>query len=377
MQIKTITTVTGANEIDFGNDDSQSTAHFYWFKNLSDSTLYVSAKPNPVAGADNVAELAAKSAASVETDEDKVYVLGAGKVEIHRTNSKFCPFELPSNSSGGGGSSITVDSELSEMSSNPLENKAIAKVIKDINADLKIHGSLIETLLDDTDRISNPNLLINPDFKINQRAISGTIKPVTSPETGDMHTYFVDRWGIDSGTVTINSDGTLTLNGTMSQILENAVGSDVTASVSAGAAAYDNATKTFTVTGNGDIISWAKLEVGTTATPFVAPNITEEQLKCQRYYLGLNSYIRYPMTRRASNDIDFIIPVNAMFRLKPTIIGDPIVYATNNTIAQSGFTFSIVSHGINAIAIRASKTSHGLTSAYLEMTNGVGLSAEI
>lgn len=103
MQIKTIITAAGTNEIDFGNNDSQSTAHFYWFKNLGDSTLYVSANPNPVAGEDNVAELPAKGAASVETDEGKVYVLGAGRVEIHRTNSKFCPFELPSTGSGGGG----------------------------------------------------------------------------------------------------------------------------------------------------------------------------------------------------------------------------------------------------------------------------------
>ena len=106
MQIKTISTVAGVNEIDFGNDSSQSTAHFYWFKNLGNSTLYVSAKPNPVAGEDNVAELSVKGAASIETDEGKVYVLGSGKVEIHRTNSKFCPFELPSTGSGGGG---TVD----------------------------------------------------------------------------------------------------------------------------------------------------------------------------------------------------------------------------------------------------------------------------
>lgn len=108
MQIKTITTAAGVNEIDFGNDDSQTTAHFYWFKNLSDSTLYVSAMPTPVAGEDNVAELSAKGAASVETDEGKVYVLGAGKVEVHRTNSKFCPFELPSSGSGGSGSSSQI-----------------------------------------------------------------------------------------------------------------------------------------------------------------------------------------------------------------------------------------------------------------------------
>lgn len=137
MQIKTITTVAGVNEIDFGNDDSQTTAHYYWFKNLSNSTLYVSAMPDPVAGEDNVAELSAKSAASVETDEGKVYVLGAGKVEIHRTNSKFCPFELPSTGSGGGGSgSITVDSELSETSENPLQNKATTAAINEVKSDL-------------------------------------------------------------------------------------------------------------------------------------------------------------------------------------------------------------------------------------------------
>ena len=106
MQVKTITTAAGVNEIDFGNDGSQSTAHFYWLKNLGDSILYVSANPNPIAEKDDVAELPAKGAVSVETDEGKVYVLGAGKVEIHRTNSKFCPFDWQSSGSGGGG---TID----------------------------------------------------------------------------------------------------------------------------------------------------------------------------------------------------------------------------------------------------------------------------
>ena len=106
MQVKTITTAAGVNEIDFGNDNSQSTAHFYWLKNLGDSTLYVSANPNPIAEKDDVAELPAKGAVSVETDEGKIYVLGAGKVEIHRTNSKFCPFDWQSSGSGGGG---TID----------------------------------------------------------------------------------------------------------------------------------------------------------------------------------------------------------------------------------------------------------------------------
>ena len=144
----------------------------------------------------------------------------------------------------------------------------------------KLHDDEIMT----QNKISNPNLLINPDFKINQRLKSGTIIPNKNADGEDIHTYFVDRWGIDSGSVTINADGTLTLNGTISQILENSVGTNVTASVSAGTVAYDDSTKIFTVTGNGDVISWAKLERGDAATAFVPPEVSTELLKCMRYY---------------------------------------------------------------------------------------------
>ena len=124
--------------------------------------------------------------------------------------------------------------------------------------------------------VSNPNLLINPDFSINQRGISGTFS-----DTGK---YFVDRWRLVSGTVTVNSDGTLTLNGSICQPLENAVGANVTANVSAGTAVYDDTTQIFTITGNGDVISWAKLEYGNAATAFIPPDPATEMMKCKRYY---------------------------------------------------------------------------------------------
>ena len=140
----------------------------------------------------------------------------------------------------------------------------------------KLHDKDIATM----GNISNPNLLINPDFKINQRGISGTFS-----DTGK---YFVDRWRLVSGTVTVNSDGTLTLNGSICQPLENAVGLNVTASVSAGTAVYDDTAKTFTITGNGDVISWAKLEIGCAATAFTPPDPATELLKCRRYYRTLD-----------------------------------------------------------------------------------------
>mgnify|MGYP006381865167 CR=1 FL=1 len=71
--------------------------------------------------------------------------------------------------------------------------------------------------------ICNPNLLHNWYFgnPINQRKVSGTIS-----DAG----YFLDRWKLTSGSVTINTDS-ITLNGTMIQILENSVGDDVVATV--------------------------------------------------------------------------------------------------------------------------------------------------
>ena len=156
-----------------------------------------------------------------------------------------------------------------------------------------------------------PNLLINPDFKINQRGKSGTIIPNKNADGKDIHTYFVDRWGIDSGSVTINADGTLTLNGTISQILENPVGTNVTADVSAGSAAYDNTTQTFTITGNGDVISWAKLEYGSIATPFITPDPVEELRKCQRYYRVITNTIIQPYVYH-TNLLAYFIPINDM-----------------------------------------------------------------
>ena len=171
----------------------------------------------------------------------------------------------------------------------------------------KIKQKLDEGL---TDKAA-PNLLINPNFKINQRGKSGTIIPNKNADGEDIHTYFVDRWGIDSGSVTINADGTLTLNGTMSQILENAVGTNVTADVSAGSAAYDNTTQTFTITGNGDVISWAKLEYGSITTPFIIPDPVEELRKCQRYYRVITNTMIQPYIYY-TNLLSYYIPIKDM-----------------------------------------------------------------
>lgn len=136
--------------------------------------------------------------------------------------------------------------------------------------------------------VSNPNLLINPDFKINQRGLTGwTVAydgdvPITATQI-----YIFDRWRIMNGKINI-TNGIITLNGTIIQVLENGIGTNFTATVNisggTASASYDDSTKTFTIIGTGAVLNWAKLEYGNAATVFIPPDPATELMKCMRYY---------------------------------------------------------------------------------------------
>lgn len=156
--------------------------------------------------------------------------------------------------------------------------------------------------------ISNPNLLINPDFKINQRgATSGSA--ITQSQG-----YIVDRWRIMDGDYSVNTNS-ITLNGTLVQTLEHSIGSDFTASVftSSGTAtaAYDDSTREFTIVSSGAVITGAKLETGSDATPFVTPDPVEELRKCQRYYRIITNTIIQPYLYH-TNLLSYFIPIKDM-----------------------------------------------------------------
>lgn len=158
-------------------------------------------------------------------------------------------------------------------------------------------------------KISNPNLLINPDFKINQRgATSGS--SITQSQG-----YIVDRWRIMDGDYIVNADS-ITLAGTLVQTLEHSVGSDFTASVftSSGTATatYDDSTRKFTIVSSGAaVITGAKLEIGSVATPFVTPDPVEELRKCQRYYRVITNTIIRPYIYY-TNLLSYFIPIKDM-----------------------------------------------------------------
>lgn len=177
----------------------------------------------------------------------------------------------------------------------------------------------------------NPNLLDNWYFTypVNQRNVSGTIDTVG---------YFLDRWKLVSGSVTIGSNG-ITLNGTIVQILETAVGTDVTASALTTEgivnASYDSSSKTFSLHGTGQTFVAAKLELGDRQTLAhqnaggnwvlnEIPNQAEELAKCQRFFYAFDfsdwssvgMYYGYGINDSMIDLYNLVFPVT--MRVKPS-----------------------------------------------------------
>ena len=193
---------------------------------------------------------------------------------------------------------------------------------------IAISGSVIATKVQPCNR----NLLDNWYFgaPVNQRDVSGTISSAG---------YFLDRWKLVSGSVTINTDG-ITLNGTMQQVLETSPVGPVTASALTQAGVgevvptYNSATKTVTVTAAGKKLVAVKLEIGSQQTlahqvsgAWVLNEIPDygDQLgKCMRYLQiiaspydtsGNGVAIGY-----ANNTVDLWVPIPLAvpMRISPT-----------------------------------------------------------
>lgn len=188
-------------------------------------------------------------------------------------------------------------------------------------------------------KFSNPNLLINPDFKINQRG--------QTEYNNDGYT--VDRWlqfggKYTTSTKTVASKGA---ESSFTQKLENTEGGQFTVSVKVNSIAgtvilfhkdeRDNRDITlseginvftftctklnaigFILAQNSSVqLDYIKLEQGLIATPFVAPNQAEELIKCQRYYVKTVGELR--AFSNAGTFFGVTVNLPTTMRTKPTI----------------------------------------------------------
>lgn len=104
MFIKTVSTASGINPIKF----DETGGVFYWILNTGSSTVYASTKSAFTSGDDGVVSLGPKESRRLETNNDTIYILGEGQVEIHNQRDGICSFKQAPTSSGSGGGG-TVD----------------------------------------------------------------------------------------------------------------------------------------------------------------------------------------------------------------------------------------------------------------------------
>ncbi len=255
-------------------------------------------------------------------------------------------------------------------------------------------------------KFSNPNLLINPDFKINQRGQS------TYSSTSSKKIYTVDRWNIYNANLNASTKVLTNPNsgsGQFKQTLENPLVGTYTMTIKAsrvsgnvhffinenGANIIDKSivsglnTVTFTSTKGvsevGVLISsgaslqmdYVKLEQGTVATSYIAPNPVEEYPKCQRYFQYIPKLYCVPLiyTKSLINASDkFFQATNGNLptemRTKPTLTYKALGQSDNSTFTGSA-SFELDSKSINTVTLDKTISNFTIT------INSVNLDAEI
>lgn len=258
----------------------------------------------------------------------------------------------------------------------------------------------------------NPNLLINPDFSINQRGLTEYTGIATQ------NGYTVDGWrqfpsycsvtpgGSGSGVWLANNTTADEAYSDLQQLLSEplAVGKPYTISieldgevfqltmiaaegfqrwtVNADVSVYLSATRcllrNFKKEGSC-FIGWVKLEPGKVATPFVKPKEALELANCQSYYIP-TPLVGLPVSSGANN-LFFFIPLPVTMRTTPSLDGVAVVMinrSTNQQVGVSDWTLSVVNYKTNGLLVSMAKSSHGLDvkDYIIELTAG-GLSAEL
>lgn len=192
MFIKTVSTTSGINPIKF----DETGGVFYWILNTGLSTVYASTKSAFTAGDDGVVSLGPKESRRLETNNDTIYILGEGQVEIHNQRDGICSFKQAPTSSGSGGGG-TVDAYSKTESDAKYAQKT------DIPSSLPANGGNADTV---------------NDYHVSESIHSSTSKP---PK------YFTDVARIDHTNKTIESWDTSNIKVALADRATNAENADM------------------------------------------------------------------------------------------------------------------------------------------------------
>ena len=274
-----------------------------WLRNDGADTVYAAKSAGVAAGADGVVAIPAGQSAPVYGANGTVFLLGTGSVQLIGSDYSTNPFKTSAQSGGSGADSV-ARAAISAHAGNT-----------------DIHVTAAEKAAWNAVNYSNPNLLINPDFRINQRG------ETSYTAVG----YTVDGWYTNGGAVDVTENGVeLTNSGTSAvRFRQNSeithaqlAGRDITLSASVGGTTYSASGKVpetkpandiqvvalliadtdvgiylnysptrdmfyayaYVPSGKSAVLNWVKAEIGSVATLFVPPDPATELTKCQRYY---------------------------------------------------------------------------------------------
>lgn len=255
-------------------------------------------------------------------------------------------------------------------------------------------------------KFSNPNLLTNPDFRINQRGKS------TYSSTGAGGT--VDRWVGTNAKTVVNSDNTVSLSslsgtgyytqheesisygkhtysiyvqaisGVVNAFYKNKDSKDIElGTLKQGLNTFtssDDGFKSFFLSiagGSSVTLKYAKVEQGTVATSYIAPNPIEEYPKCQRYFQYIPKLYCVPLVYTRD-----LISVSEKFfqatsgnlptemRITPTLTYKALGQSDNSTFTGSA-SFELTSKSIDTVTLDRGISNFTIT------INGITLDAEI
>lgn len=341
-----------------------------------------------------------------------VYVFGNGEIDI----TKAYNVQIVNTDALGNATilSLVINQVVAALSLGLKNDRArfggpVRKPGLEIDWDIDVHGML------QAPNLPRRNLLHNWDFTnpVNQRG-------VTSLQQDSTLAYFIDRWQVWDGNFSITDsglqvawNGTSGYNARIRQRIERKIfGTTVTVSAIIDDVLYQDSltipetanSSSYGTTNNGiqfcvqnhdgayfsagivinetatRTISRVKCEVGTVSTLIGdSPADYGEQLAlCQRYCVKLSGgAARYRPSQKTSSLFDFFIPLPVSMRGIPSFSGTfGNIWSFGGT-QQTGFTFSVINSGSNGIVIRATKSSHGLTDAMLDVTSGLILSADL
>lgn len=377
-------------------------------RNFSNHSIYVGTSAGVMDGFDNVQHIPAMKADIVRNiPNGTIYmVTSAVTATVECEGTDYINHTFSHDLAGGSGRSLISYSNLTNKPS-------INGITLSENMNLGDNKTLI---VNDDGTMSVaptlPNLIINPDFKINQRGSSYY-------DTG----YSVDRWAISDGEINITDHGVKVGYGDyipstnptiLSQRIETPFSGDVTLTVNVGEIFNTTPSANINYSSNGvreyitldklvtgdniisgtipegavditvalhgadhtlgdtensyTVFNYVKLENGKANTPFIVPDVVTELAKCQRYAIVLNISFKSRAVFVSADTIEFFVATPVTLRTIPTFSTAGLLVAGLDGTAQIGFTFSINTITANGFTIIATKTAHGLTDAILSVT---------